>query len=57
MTGNEVEVSDEENPEDELVEEISEEEDMDEYAHEGFLISDEYYSNDPDKDTEAESLI
>ena len=30
---------------------------MDEDAHEGLLISYEYDSNDPDSDTEAESLI
>ena len=29
---------------------------MDEDAHKGFLISDEYDSNDPDSDIEAESL-
>ena len=39
------------------MEEISEEEDMDKDAHKGFLISDEYDSNDPDSDTEEESLI
>ena len=26
-------------------------------AHEGLLISDKYYSNNPDGNTEAESLI
>ena len=30
---------------------------MDEDAHRGFLISDEYDSNYPDSDTESESLI
>ena len=30
---------------------------MNEDAHEGFLISDEYDINDPDIDKEAESLI
>ena len=40
-----------------FVEEISEEEYMDKDAHEGFLISDESDRNDPDSDTEAESLL
>ena len=39
------------------MEDIVEEEDMGEDSHEGFLISDESYSNDPGSDTEAESLI
>ena len=30
---------------------------MDEDAHEGFLIPDEYDSNNPDRDTETEYLI
>ena len=30
---------------------------MEEDSHEGFLISDEFYSNYPDINTEAESLI
>ena len=36
---------------------VSEEEDMDKDAHEVFLISDEYDSNDPDRDRETENLI
>ena len=61
MKGNEDEGYDEEKYEDDLVEEIleeiAEEEDMDEDVHEGFLISDESDSNNPDSDTEVESLI
>ena len=61
MTWNEHEGSDEEKSEDDLVEEIleeiAEEENMDEDVHEGLLISDESDSNNPDSDTEVESLI
>ena len=39
------------------MEEIAEEENMDEDVHEGFLISDESDINEPDSDTESESLI
>ena len=39
------------------MEEIYEDEDMDEDAHEGFPTSDEYDRNDPDSDTKSESLI
>ena len=39
------------------MEEIDKEEVMDGDAHEGFLISYESDSNDPDSDTEEESLI
>ena len=52
---------DEENPEDKLVEEItediSEEEDIYKDSHEGFLIADDSDSNDIDRDTEVEYLI
>ena len=52
MIRNENEVSDEENPEDafvqEIAEDISEEEDMDEDAHKGFLLSDKSDRNDHD---------
>ena len=41
----------------EIVAEISEEGDMDKDEHGGFLISDEYHSNDHDNDIEAESII
>ena len=58
---NEDKGSDEENPEDyiveEILEEIGEEEDMDKYVREELLISDEYDSNDLDSNTEAESII
>ena len=61
ITGNENKGSDEENPEDyiveEILEEIGEEEDMDKYVREELLISDEYDSNDLDSNTEAESII
>ena len=52
---------DEENSEDDLTEDIvkdsSETEDMDEDAHEGFLLSDESDINNHDSDIEEESLI
>ena len=61
MKWNEEKGYDEENPEENLVEEIlggiSEEECMDNDANEVFLISDESDSNYPDSDTGAESLI
>ena len=61
MRVNEDKGSDEENSKDEIVEEtvkdISEEEDTEEYAHAGFLISDNFDRNDLASDTEAESLI
>ena len=61
MTGNEDAGYDEENPEDEFVdkieEQIAEEEETDEDACEGFLISDESDSNDPDSNKETESII
>ena len=61
MTGNEDNGYNEENPKDELVEEIaeyiSEKEEMDEFSNNGFLISDESDRNDPDSDIEVESLI
>ena len=41
----------------EIVKDISEEEDMEDYAYEVFLISDKSDRNDPDRDTKAESLI
>ena len=61
MTGNEDNGYNEENPKDELVEEIaeyiSEKEEMDEFSNNGFLISDESDRNDPGRDTGAESPI
>ena len=61
MKGNEDKGSDKENAEDKLAEEIvkdiSEEEDMEDYAYEVFLISDKSDRNDPDRDTKAELLI
>ena len=52
---------DEENSEDDLAEDIvkdsSETEDMDEDAHEGFLLSDESDINNHDSDIEEESRI
>ena len=36
---------------------MTEEEGMEEDSRDGFLISDESYRNDPDINTEAESLI
>ena len=57
MKWNEEKGYDEENPEENLVEEIlggiSEEEGMDNDANEGFLISDESDSNYPDSDTDS----
>ena len=60
-TRNKEEGSDKEKPEDDIVEEIvddiDEEEDIDKYARECFLISYESSSNDHNSDTEAESVI
>ena len=39
------------------MEKISEEEDINEDAHGEFIISDKFYSNDPDSNTWEESLI
>ena len=61
MKGNEDKGSEKENAEDKLAEEIvkdiSEEEDMEDYAYEVFLISDKSDRNYPGRNIEAEYII